>query len=177
MPPPAAADAGAPITVGNAGLVLLAAYLPRLFAHLRLTGPDGFVDTAAAERAVHLTQWMADGIDAPADEHALVLNKLLCGLPLHTPLGRDAAVEPAAREVATQLLQAVIAHWSALGRTSVAGLRETFLQREGRLQRREGGWQLQVAPRAFDMLLDRLPWSIAIIRLPWMEGAIHVEWR
>ena len=80
------------------------------------------------------------------------------------------------------LLQAVIAHWTALGATSVAGLRESFLQREGRLvllspDEQPAAWQLQVQARSFDMLLDRLPWSIALIKLPWMERALHVQWR
>jgi hypothetical protein len=36
---------------------------------------------------------------------------------------------------------------------------------------------LKVQPRAFDMLLDRLPWGFSIIKLPWMQGVLHVEWR
>ena len=40
------------------------------------------------------------------------------------------------------LLQAVIAHWKVLGKTSPAGLRETFLCREGRLDTKadQQGW-------------------------------------
>jgi len=34
-----------------------------------------------------------------------------------------------------------------------------------------------VEPRSFDMLLDRLPWSIATLRLPWMDRVLHVDWR
>lgn len=75
------------------------------------------------------------------------------------------------------MLQAVISHWNALGGTSVQGLRETFLQREGRLQRDEDAWRLRVAPRPFDMLLDRLPWGYATLKLPWMKEVLHVDWR
>ncbi|MFN8995648.1 MAG: contractile injection system tape measure protein, partial [Pseudomonadota bacterium] len=75
------------------------------------------------------------------------------------------------------LLGGIVANWTALGRTSVSGLRETFLQREGRLTLKDDAWHLLVEPHAFDMLLDRLPWSIATLRLAWMDRVLHVEWR
>lgn len=170
-----------PLYLANAGLVLLAPYLPRLFDRLGWLEARALRSVALAGRAAHLLQWAVTGTDG-AEEHALVLNKLLCGLPLHTPLPFDALLTEQERDTAFGLLQSVIAHWTALGATSVQGLRETFLQREGRLllQAQDGqpeAWQLQVQPQAFDMLLDRLPWSVALIRLPWMERALHVHWR
>lgn len=79
------------------------------------------------------------------------------------------------------LLDAVIAHWTALGKTSRAGLRQTFLQREGRLASEygEGGkhWRLVLKTGPFDMLLDRLPWSFGTIKLPWMQEVLYVDWR
>ena len=30
---------------------------------------------------------------------------------------------------------------------------------------------------AFDMLLDRIPWSFSTIRHAWMDRVVHVEWR
>jgi hypothetical protein len=45
------------------------------------------------------------------------------------------------------------------------------------LRPREGGIGLEVAPRTYDMLLDRLPWSISLVKLPWMTAPIHVDWR
>jgi hypothetical protein len=71
----------------------------------------------------------------------------------------------------------VIAHWRALGSTSVAGLRESFLQREGCLSRKDDDWRLLVETRSYDMLLDRLPWGFATIKYSWMPGAIRVDWR
>jgi hypothetical protein len=87
----------------------------------------------------------------------------------------------ATRATLDGLLQAVIAHWRALGSTSPDGLRQTFLQREGRLthERAEAGqhWQLAVKSGPFDMLLDRLPWSYSTIKLPWMHEVLYVDWR
>jgi len=170
-----------PLHIANAGLVLLAAYLPRLFEHLGWVDGHAWRSPALTERAVHLLQWAATG-EAAAEEHTLVLNKLLCGLPLQAPVPFDVLLTAEEQATTAGLLQAVIAHWTALGATSVAGLRESFLQREGRLvllspDEQPAAWQLQVQARSFDMLLDRLPWSIALIKLPWMERALHVQWR
>ena len=170
-----------PLHIANAGLVLLAAYLPRLFERLGWADGQAWRSAALAQRAVHLLQWAATG-EAAAEEHTLVLNKLLCGLPLQAPVPFDVVLTTDEQATTAGLLQAVIAHWTALGATSVDGLRQSFLQREGRLvlqtpEEQPGAWQLQVQARSFDMLLDRLPWSIALIKLPWMEGALHVQWR
>lgn len=172
----------APIWVEDAGQVLLAAYAERLFKHLGLTEGGQFVDAPAQARAVLCLQALVRG-DAPSSEPLWPLSKLLCGL---APTELLPACDPlTAQEQAllNDLLTAVISHWKAIGNTSVAGLRESFLQREGRLERQRAEhdepapWRLKVQPRAFDMLLDRLPWGFSIIKLPWMQGVLHVEWR
>jgi hypothetical protein len=171
-----------PIWVGDAGQVLLAAYAERLFKQQRLIDQGRFIDSAAQARAVQCLQTLCHG-PGPVDEAQTVLSRLLCGVQ---PAELLPEVQPLPADTVTlleQLLQAVIAHWKAVGHTSVAGLRETFLQREGRLQRDKTPadepprWRLRVQTRGFDVLLDRLPWSFQTIRLPWMQGALHVEWR
>jgi len=165
------------IYINNAGMVLAGAYLQRLFGMLGLADDQAFFSPAAAERAVHLLQYLATG-HAGTPEPLLVLNKVLCGLPIGAPVLREFAITPQEAEAIDGLLQAVISHWKILGHTSIAGLRESFLQREGRLSfSDEDGWQLQVEPRSFDMLLDQLPWGYSLQKLPWMERPLHVEWR
>ncbi|GLQ87806.1 contractile injection system tape measure protein [Dyella flagellata] len=166
------------IYIANAGLVLLANYAPRLFGMLGLLHDDAFVDQAAQHRAVHCLAYLSDG-HAESEEHEWVLNKLLCGISI------DEAVPPAlplddAIATLDSLLPAVVSHWNALGSTTARGLRQTFLQRIGRLIEHEahaGHWRMKVQPGPFDVLLDRLPWRYATIKLPWMKGAIHVDWR
>jgi hypothetical protein len=80
-------------------------------------------------------------------------------------------------EVVEGLIRGMIQNWKSVGNTSVAGFRESFLQREGRLQLQQDAWHLLVEQRAFDLLLDSLPWSFATVRHPWMERVIYVEWR
>jgi len=181
-PVPAAAEAveeiaGEVIYIANAGMVLAGAYLQRLFTMLGLADNEAFVSPDAAERAVHLLQYLATG-SAEAPEPLLVLNKVLCGLPIGAPVLREFAITPQETEAIDGLLQAMIAHWKIIGHTTPAGLRESFLQREGRLSFDEDdGWQLQVEPRSFDMLLDQLPWGYSLQKLPWMKRPLHVEWR
>ena len=165
-----------PIYIFNAGLVLVAPYLPRLLEALGLIADNAFVDAAAVERGIGLLQFAASGgTDCPETE--LVLNKLLCGAELELPVAREIVLTDRERLTVEELLRAMIEHWSALGSTSIAGLRESFLQREGRLVHKQDAWHLLVEPRAFDMLLDRLPWSFATIKYSWMKEIVHVDWR
>jgi hypothetical protein len=60
--------------------------------------------------------------------------------------------------------------------TSPDGLRQAFLQRDGRLEYRDDGWQLLVEGKAQDVLLSRLPWGFAIVKYPWMNGMLSVSW-
>jgi Contractile injection system tape measure protein len=167
-----------PLYIANAGLVLAAPYLPRLWSMLDLADTRAFVHPAAAHRAVHLTQFLVTGdADPPTPEHRLVLNKLLCGVPIAEPIAAAIDISDTEREAMLGLLTSMIQHWKILGSTSIAGLRESFLQREGRLLCNDDAWTLQVQPRAFDMLLDQIPWGYATLRFPWMKRLIHVDWR
>lgn len=171
-----------PIWVDDAGQVLLAAYAERLFKHLDLLDQGRFRDESARARAVQCLQRLCHGEQA-RDECDTVLSRLLCGADPATRLPEVPPLPPETEAVLEQMLQAVIAHWKALGRTSIAGLRETFLQRRGRLLKERPrhdtppAWRLRVEKRGLDVLLDRLPWGFSTIRLPWMEGVLHVEWR
>jgi hypothetical protein len=77
---------------------------------------------------------------------------------------------------AGQLLDAAIAHAASLGTISHAGLRETFLMRNGLLATRDGAWLLRLERRSADVLLARIPWTLQWLRLPWMQAAMRVEW-
>ncbi|MEA2880292.1 MAG: hypothetical protein QOF14_5488 [Hyphomicrobiales bacterium] len=174
-----AALKGEPIYIGNAGLVLANPFLPRLFDALGLmeSGEDGKwrLRASAASRGVHLLQYLVDGRTDRA-EPVLVLNKLLCGLPISTPIERDIEPSETERETCDTLLRSMIDNWPIIRGTSVAVLRETFLQRDGKLTLAEGGWRLQVQRKTLDVLVDQVPWSIGIVFHRWMPGALHVTW-
>jgi len=163
------------VVVDNAGLVILGPYLPRLFGMLSLLGEDGFVDLGAKIHAVRVLQFLIHGSTATRQE-SLPLCRILCGLPSGVPVGEE-PIPPQEQEVCEQLLEAVIQHWSILGSTSVSGLRETFLYRNGVLEPQEQQWLLRVEAGAFDMLLDKLPWGYKMVRFGWMDKTLQVEWR
>ena len=161
------------IFIGNAGLVLLHPFLPRFFTALSVASEDKLFKP---ERAVCLLHFLATG-QAVAPEYELVLPKILCNIPLETPVEPDCGLTAGDMDEATSMLEAVIRHWDALRSTNPDGLRGTFLLRAGKLSERNGEWLLQVESKAFDILFDRLPWGISMIRLPWMRRMLWVEWQ
>lgn len=172
---PGAKLPGSGITIGNAGQVLAAPYLPRLFEMLGLLEKGRFPGPAQARRACQLLQFMVDE-RSEAAEHELALNKLLCGLELHQPLDAGIEVSEQERTLIEGMLRGLIVNWGALGGTSVAGLREAFLQRPGVLTHKNEAWQLKVEKKTLDILMERLPWSFSIIRHAWMTQPVMVEW-
>lgn len=163
------------LPVSNAGLVLLAPYLPRFFAAV---GVDPLTDGLAGappSQAPLLLHLLATG-SADAAEGDLVIPKLLCGLPPDLPVHCHAGFPETTFAEAGRLLDAVIRHWGALKQTSAAGLQESFLRRRGLLRPGEAAWQLQVESRAWDVLLGRVPWTFRTVRLPWMPRPLLTEW-
>jgi hypothetical protein len=165
--------------VSNAGLVLTSPFLPRLFEMLEMTGKGdgatGWRTQAATAHATHLLQFLVDG-RASAPEPTLVLNKILCGLDLATPVDAGIEITERERDASEQLLKSMIANWQVIAQSSITALRETFLQREGKLERHESGWKLRVQRKSLDVLVDRVPWSFSVIRLPWMPLPLYVTW-
>lgn len=162
--------------ISNAGLILLAPFLPRLFCVLELTENNAFKSQEAQIRATCILQYIVLG-QTEFPDFDLLLNKLLTGLGIEEPIPLH--VELSAKEIDTinQMLQSVLQHWTKLKNTSVNGLREAFLQRDGKLEEREDNYMLTVEEKAFDMLLDSLPWSFRMTKFSWMEKSIQVKWR
>jgi hypothetical protein len=136
---------------------------------------DRFQTTDCQQTAIYLLHYLATRQTDPP-EYELVLPKLLCSWPLN-----EAVIPPhlpqTALDEAEHLLQTVINYWEALKSTSPDGLRQGFLQREGKLTRLgESRWKLQVEQQAIDILLSRLPWGVSMVRLPWMDERLTVEW-
>jgi hypothetical protein len=164
------------VTIQNAGIVIAAPYLPQLWKRLDLTDGRVFKDPAAAERAVHLLQFMTtEVLETP--EYELVLNKILCGVQTGHPIIRGIEITDGERDVVEGLIEGMIANWKGIGKTSVQGFRESFLQRRGHLISKEDAWHLEVEERAFDMLLEKIPWGFSMIKHPWMERVVMVKWR
>ena len=162
--------------MSHAGLILLHPFLTQLFSNLALlTDKKTFVDQDARRKALHVLAWLATG-NEEVPEYDLQMPKLLTGWPLHEPISPFIDIDENAQKMSKELLQAVITHWNALGKTTPAGLREGFIQREGRLCLEDRGWRLQVEQRTLDILLGKLPWGLGVVRLPWMDKLLFVDW-
>ena len=162
--------------IQNAGVVLLHPFLIRLFNSLGYLKGKEFRDDLSRQKAICLTHYLATG-ETQCPEFVLVLPKFLCGLPLNMPVDGSIEITEEEQDEANRMLQATVNHWEALGRSSIDGLREGFLQREGKLSKKQTGWLLQVEKNTIDILIDRLPWNLSIIMLPWMDDILKVEWR
>ncbi|NEO87276.1 MAG: hypothetical protein F6J87_23895 [Spirulina sp. SIO3F2] len=171
FPPPPDAE----IYIQNAGLVLFWPFLTHWFTTLSLVAAKQFITLDANHRAILLLQYLVDS-SPTSSEAQLALNKLLCGVNLEDSLPTTLELLKTEAQEAETLLTAVIHHWSALGNISSHALQQSFLQRNGLLTFTHDHYLLQVEQKTHDILLDRLPWSIKIIKLPWMEWVLHVEW-
>jgi hypothetical protein len=162
-------------SVKYAGIVLLAPFLKPFFAQLNLLDGKEWRNTESAFRAVHLLQFLATG-QKNVPEYSLVFEKILCGLPANIPLPLDIILTEEEIAESESLLKAVITHWDVLKNTSIDGLRESFIKRDGLLTRKENGWLLQVERKTLDVLLDSIPWGFSTISLLWTRDLIFVEW-
>ncbi len=179
MPSVPAAQEGESTFVDNAGLVILAPFLPRLFAQTGyLNGSlDGFLDRDSQVRAIFLMQYLVFG-SREFPEYAASLDKLLCGFKTGIPIPRHIDLSEKEFELADGLLAAVLQHWKKLNTSTVEALRQAFLQRKGRLvTENDGQLHLHVESKSYDMLLDTLPWSLGVIRYRWMDQGLWVKWR
>lgn len=164
------------IYLSQAGLVLLHPFLSIYFGAIDLLDGNSFQDELSQQSAIYLLHYLAtQQTDAPESE--LVLPKLLCGWALDRPVIRGIELPHSALQEGDRLLQTVINYWEVLKNTSPDGLREGFLQRQGKLtQAQDGNWTLRVEQSSIDILLDRLPWGLSMVKLPWMAELLIVEW-
>jgi hypothetical protein len=164
------------IYVENAGLILFHPFLKSLFEQLELTKNDIWTSKTSQHKAILLTQFLIKG-ETKIGENELILNKILCGFPIENVVNTQLEITQKEIEKCESLLNAVIEHWKILGDTSVAGLRETFLQREGKILFTENEkLELWVKQEGVDILLSQLPWGIEMIKTPWMEDFLQCYW-
>jgi hypothetical protein len=163
------------IYIHNAGLVILHPFLSTYFNRLNMFENGDFKTDELRHRAVHLLQYLAFGTQSN-EEYELVLNKILCNIPIDEPV--SAGIEMTENEIAVsaELLNAILVQWDKLKNTSPESFQSSFLQRDGALSRIEENWNLKVESRGYDVLLNTLPWGLGMIKTSWMPEFIYVEW-
>lgn len=164
------------VYINNAGLSVIAPFLPRYFKMLDMLEDDQFKNEEMAIRGVHLLQYIATDQNETA-EHFLAFNKILCGLSLSTPVPKGIELTETEEKITSEMLNAILNHWQQMGTSTIEGLRGGFIIRDGRLKwEEEGYWNLDVEKKSFDVIMKSLPWSISIINFPWLENRIQVVW-
>lgn len=166
--------------VNDAGLVIAGNFIPTLFSrsdiHLSTFDPaQNERPSPNHYRAMLMLTYLVDGSTSyrhpPSD-----LIKLLSGVTVDVDPPQDMQLSDNEIRLCDQMLAAILANWSILRGTSVASLRETFLQREGRLDIEGGSYRLIVQRKTVDVLVDQIPWSFSVIYFPWMAAPLLTTW-
>ncbi|GLR16716.1 contractile injection system tape measure protein [Portibacter lacus] len=164
------------ISVKNAGLVIVWPFLKVYFNMLDLLNAKGdFRSKDERARACHLLQYLAVK-QSGGEEFYYPLNKILTGYPLDEPLPYEITMTQKEIDVSNALLKNIVKQWNALKGSSVDALRGSFLIRDGIIVPAPNGWLLTVEKKAYDILLDKLPWGIGMIKLSWAPYVLSVEW-
>ncbi len=162
--------------ITNAGLVLFHPFLRPLFAQLDLFENEEWSNHNSQHKAVLLSQYLITGHDE-FYENELLLNKILCGMPVESVINTKLKISKKEKEKCLDLLESVIEYWKPMNGSSVEALRETFLQRPGKLDLSNPfSFELWVEVKGVDILLDQLPWGIGTIQTPWMEYYLTCNW-
>ena len=163
------------IWVRNAGLIVLHPFIKPFFIATGICDKQGKFLTFNFDVAVQSLHYLATG-NENVFEGNLVFEKFLCGVPLKFPVQQKSLLTDSIKEEATVLLNEVVKNWPALKNTSADGLRQMFIQRDGKLIQKEDNFKLIVERKAQDVLLEKLNWNISMIKLPWISKILFTEW-
>jgi len=166
---------GASFYVQNAGLVLLHPYLKTFFNNLGLIKEGKFTSNTARFKAIHVLQFLIDG-EFVHPEHTLILNKVLCGLPVQAPVPLSVKLTAVQQQHCKDFISAILSMWEQMKNSSHANFRGAFLKRDGILKNEYDDWNLKVEPAGYDVLLQTLPWGYGIVKNGLMKSTIYVEW-
>jgi hypothetical protein len=163
------------IFLNHAGLILLHPFFESFFKEFNILKEGQFINNESRNLAIHLLYYLAARKETPP-EYELTFEKYLCGQELEKPVERFISLSQGMKDESENLLQAAIRHWDALRNTSTDGIREAFLQREGKLIISAFEHRLIVESKGQDVLLSHLPWGYGVIKLPWLKHMLWVDW-
>ncbi|CAM3837862.1 hypothetical protein VA7868_02330 [Vibrio aerogenes CECT 7868] len=163
----------------DGGLVLLWPFLPTLFHRLSLLVPvsdeqgrssQAFISEAARLKAYSLLIYLL-GEDIIQDGYAGIAN-LLTGYEADTLIDTTEPLTEEEQQEADRMLNAVVSRWDALKNMSAPAFRQLFLQRPAKTEPSALGFSICVEKQTIDILMEKMPWGIGIIRLPWLGETV-----
>ena len=102
------------LNIPNAGLVILNGYLPYFFERCGYLDEAGLFLPDKAKRAAQVLQYVLDP-EGLLEEEEMVLNKIICGIPVQETLPTDFEVNDLEKEISGQMIDAL----SATGHRSI----------------------------------------------------------
>ncbi len=164
------------ITLNNSGLIILWPYLYTLCEKLNYMKNKKFINDEYQNRAVMLSQYLVTGLTTIFEED-IVLNKILFGLRPNKYIDCKIELKENELQMCDSLLNSVLQNWPQMSNTQVDTFRESFLKREGVLNKTEtDDYELNVKKESFDVILETIPWNINRIQTIFMKNKITVEW-
>lgn len=163
------------IYIQNAGLILAHPFFGDLFARTKCTDEKSKLLPEKKSQAIHLLHYLATQQEMEM-EYNLTFEKFLCGVPLDSTINRKIVLSEHEKNECNDLLLSIISYWPALKNTSPDGLRQMFIQRDGKLDLHKTPYKLIIERKAQDVLLNKLQWNISIVKLPWLTDLLFVEW-
>ncbi|MFT5851700.1 MAG: hypothetical protein ACI87J_001673 [Colwellia sp.] len=159
-----------------AGSILLYPYLTPFFKDLDYLSEDQKIKSNKQSSAVLLMVYLLTGKEQAFD-YQLHFIKWLLGIQVSAflPLEKNALTENE-KALADVVLLSLKSHWSVLKNTSIATIRESFLQRAGIMKLDHEQCHLHIERKGIDVLIDQIPFSLSIIRLSWIKQPITVTW-
>lgn len=134
-------------------------------------------ETGMKIRAIFLLQYLLHLEERKYDASELLFNRLLVNLSMDIKLPEQLALNDKEKQIAEETLNSAKSNWTIMQHTSIKAYHDSFLNRIGWLNQEDDKWVLDIAERAYDVLLDRIPWSFRRIRYPWMDKLVEVKWR
>lgn len=169
------------VEVHNAGLMLIAPFFPMLFHRLGMLADDrrNFKNDECRMRAIFLLQYLVYQGQKEWPENELYLNKKIVGWESgNNPLPNRIELNDKETETTVEMLTSICRTWDKMRNTSIEGFRRSFLERKGVVSvEGDGVLLVKVEERAYDVLLDSLPWGFKMFRFSWTTNIFKTNWR
>ncbi len=106
----------------------------------------------------------------------MLFEKLLCNIPANQTINRNIKIPEEFKNHVNEMLESVLENWSVMKNSSVALLRNEYLQRPGKIIQTQDNPKILVERKTQDILLDKISWNLGVVKLAWKNKVIFVEW-
>lgn len=161
------------MAVENAGLILLNPFFKHLFNNCGLLDEEQKITDPTL--AVHTLHYVATSQECAAD-YALLFEKYLIGLPMGMPIDRERPLSEHIKKEVGLMFEALKQNWTIMSGSSNALIQNEYLKRNGKLFIDSDTHRLVVKREAIDLLIDKIPWTISMVRFPWKKEMLYTDW-